>query len=211
MSVRRAPRHKPAPLNPVDILTHQLRAALTTIDNTYDNTIEPVRRAIGAHVTMNSAHPPLPLAAAILDTRAAAHERVAYWAQLVQRGQHLTGLPAVDLHTLTAYLDKHAAYLAAHKWALKALDELENSATDLAQIAADNAPHKFKIGPCPGLDCTGTLRVVLRRDDDLLPSELACNGEPAHTWPAGEWRMLERRLHMNAGAARRLMSTITGS
>ena len=106
------------------------------------------------------------------------------------------------------YLDKHAAYLAAHKWALKALDELENSATDLAQIAADNAPHKFKIGPCPGLDCTGTLRVVLRRDDDLLPSELACNGQPAHTWPAGEWRMLERRLHMNAGAARRLAVAI---
>ena len=212
MSVRRVSRHKPAPLNPVDILTNQLRAALTTIDNTYDDTIEPVRRAIGAHVTMNSAHPPLPLAAAILDTRAAAHERAAYWAQLVQHGQHLTGLPAVDLHTLTAYLDKHAAWLAAHKWGTKALEELENSADALTQIVKDSAPHKFKVGSCPGTmngaPCPGTITVTLRVSDDLLPSVLGCNAETPHVWSSSEWRVLERRLHMNAGAAKRFAAAI---
>jgi hypothetical protein len=191
-------------------LAHQIREALTTIETTYIETLEPARRAAATH-TPNTT-PQLPLSAAILDIRAATHERLSYWAQLIQRSQHLHQLPDVSVPALTSFLYVHAEHLAEHRWGLKALDELGNSATALAQIAADNAPRRFQVGPCPGTmngnPCPGIIRATLRADDDLLPSELRCNAETPHAWSSSEWRMLERRLHFNAGAARRLLAVL---
>ena len=188
-------------------LAYQIREALTTIQTAYVETLEPARRAAATHTP--SVTPQLPLSAAILDTRAATHERLSYWAQLIQRSQHLHQLPDVTVPALTSFLYVHAGHLAEHRWGLKALDELSDSATALAQIAADNAPRRFRVGPCPGTmngaPCPGVIFATLRADDDLLPSELRCNAEVPHAWSSGEWRMLERRLHMNASAARRLL------
>jgi len=129
---------------------------------------------------------------------------LAWWSLQVIRGQHLHRLVAIDVKPLCAFLLIHADYVA--QWP-KALADLESSAAELGVIAADNAPRHQGVGRCPGtngdLPCTGMVTATVRRDDDKLPSGLQCNGTPSHSWPAGEWRTLNRRLRMDAGASRR--------
>jgi hypothetical protein len=190
-------------------LAGRLRKALDDIRRDYDATLAPARRDIGSHALGSLVNPPIPISAAVLDTRATAHERLGYWALVVMRGRRLHRAGDAGVPALAAFLTVHADWLAAYP---KALAELESSAADLGEIAADNAPHRFKVGNCPGttndLPCSGNVRATVRADDDLLPSTLRCSGMPAHEWPAAEWRLLERRLHMDEGAARRLAAAI---
>lgn len=187
----------------------RIRTALAGIRDAWDDTLEPARRATGSHVLTSMVNPPLPVDADVLDKRAKAHERLAYWARMVITGRRLHRLVAVDVAALCTFLLIHADWLAGFP---RALAELEGSASELGAIAADNAPRCQDVGPCPGTTngrpCPGMVKATIRRDDDLLPSLLVCSGTPAHEWPAGEWRVLERRLHMNTGAARRLAAAI---
>jgi len=210
MSRRRPPRTQAAP--PANPTASRIHNALETIRKDWDDTLEPARRGQESHALSSLVNPPLPISAATLDTRAKAHERLAWWALMVIRGRHLHHLVDIDVKALCAFLLIHTDWLADYP---KALADLETSATDLGAIAAQNQPRHQDVGPCPGttnnLPCPGTVKATIRRDDDLLPSELACDATPRHAWPAGEWRVLERRLHMNAGAARRLAAAIVTS
>jgi len=154
---------------------------------------------------MSMVNPPLPVSADVLDKRAKAHERLAWWALQVIRGRKLHRLVAIDVHALCGFLLIHVDWLADYP---RALADLEGSAAELGVIAADNAPRHQDVGACPGstngLPCPGVVKATIRRDDDLLPSELVCSGAPSHSWPAGEWKTLNRRLHADASAARRL-------
>jgi len=197
-------------LSAADVLAGRIRKALYEISDAWDDTLEPARRVTGSHAMGSIVNPPLPIDADVLDKRACAHERLAYWARVVITGRKLHRLVAVDVAALCAFLLIHVDWLAGYP---KAVAELEGSAADLGVIAADNAPHRFRVGACPGvtkagLPCPGVVKATVRADDDLLPSMLRCSGVPAHEWPAGQWRVLERRLHMDEGAARRLVVVI---
>jgi hypothetical protein len=182
----------------------RITTALHTISDCYDDTLEPARRGNGSHVLTSMVNPPLPVSADVLDKRAKAHERLAWWALQTMRGQHLHRLVTIEVKALCAYLTKHADYVA--QWP-KALADLEGSAADLGTIAAQNAPRHQDVGHCPGttngLPCKGMVTATVRRDDDLLPSSLVCDATPSHAWPAGVWKTLERRIHADAGVARR--------
>jgi hypothetical protein len=191
----------------------RLRVALDGILAAWDDTLEPARRATESHAVTRLANPPLPVPANVLDKRATAHEHLAYWSRMVINSQHLHLLPAIDVPTLCAFLTIHVDTLVA--WP-KALTELEKSARDLGAIAADSVPRRQVVGPCTGSTtngqpCPGTITATIRRDEDLLPSELRCDATPRHAFPAGEWRAMERRLHMNESAARRLAAAINSA
>jgi len=203
MSRRRPPRTQPAP--PANPTASRIRNALETIRRDYDDTLEPVRRGQESHALSSLVNPPLPIPAGVLDIRAKAHERLAWWALQVIRGRHLHRLVAVDVHALTAFLLVHVDWLSAYP---RALADLESSADKLGEIAAQNAPRHQDVGPCPGTTngkpCMGMVTATVYRDDDLLPSNLTCSGTPSHSWPSGEWKTLSRRLHSDAAEARRL-------
>ena len=182
------------------MIATRIKTALKGINNAYDDTLTPARRATESHALTPATNPPLPIPADILDKRATAHETLAYWSRIVINTKKLHLLPSADVHDLCAFLTIHANTLVP--WP-KALTELETSAEALGVIAADNAPHRFAVGPCPGNNCTGIVKATVRADDDLLPSTLRCTGTPTHEWPAGEWRILERRLRLNTAATRR--------
>jgi hypothetical protein len=183
----------------------RIHTALADIRDAWDDTLEPARRAAGSHVLMSMVNPPLPVSADVLDKRAKAHERLAWWSLQVIRGRKLHLLVAIDVKALTVFLQIHAAWLADFP---KALSDLEGSAAELGVIAAQSQPRSQEVGSCPGTTdgrpCFGTVTATVRRDDDSLPSKLVCSGHPSHEWPAGEWRTLNRRLHANAKEARRL-------
>ncbi|MEP7194602.1 MAG: hypothetical protein ABI903_17275 [Actinomycetota bacterium] len=187
----------------------RIRTALTGINAAWSATLNPARRASGSHAMTSLVNPPLPIPASVLDDRAKAHDVLAHWSLTVMRGRRLHRVGAAGVPALCGFLWIHAAWLADYP---KALADLESSAAALGQIAADNAPHRFKVGNCPGttndLPCPGAVKATVRADDDLLPSVLTCSGTPVHSWPAGEWRILERRLHMDEAAARRLALAI---
>jgi hypothetical protein len=187
----------------------RIRVALEMIKDAWDDTLEPARRAAGSHVLTSMVDPPLPISADVLDKRAKVHTRLASWSRLVITGRKLHRLPAADVESLCGFLLIHTDWLAGYP---KAVADLEGSAADLGVIAAQNAPRHQDVGPCPGttngMPCPGVVNAILRRDDDMLPSKLTCSGVPSHSWPAGEWRVLERRLHMNERAARRLAAAI---
>jgi hypothetical protein len=187
----------------------RIRAALGTIRVAYPKTLHPTKHGTSPHTAVITSSGPI--SAATLDVRIQAHERLAYWSGLITTERKLTHLPAATVPSLISFLTIHADYLATHKWGLKALDELENSADRLTEIATDSIPERFTVGPCPVVSCPGILHATLRRSDDLLPSELACSAENPHVWSSGEWRVLERRMHMNERAARRLMSAINSA
>jgi hypothetical protein len=184
----------------------RIRKALYQITDAWDDTLEPARRATGSHASSSFVNPPLPVPADVLDKRRTAHTRLAYWARLVIAGRKMRRLPAVDVPALAAFLLVHCDWLAESY--PKAVNELESSAADLGMIAADNAPRRFRVGACPGTNqgqpCPGVVGAIVRADDDLLPSQLACDALVPHSWPAGEWRVLERRLHRDEVAAKRL-------
>ena len=206
MSARRVTRHRaqqPAPLSTTDVLAGRIRKALYGITDNFDSCLDPASRAPGSHARAG-VFPPLPINADILDKRALACARLRVWSALVMVGRRLQHLAADDACTMAAFLLIHVDWLAAQDAGPQVASQLEASAADLGQVAADNAPHRFGVGRCPGygtsergerVPCTGVLRVVLRRDDDLLPSVLACTLDPAHTWAAGQWRILGDQIH----------------
>jgi hypothetical protein len=65
-----------------DDLAGQIRRDLWAVSDLYDEVLEPVRRAAGSHVTTTKT-PPLPISAAILDTRAEASRDLHYWARFI--------------------------------------------------------------------------------------------------------------------------------
>lgn len=193
-------------------LTTRIHKALTEIARSYDQTLDPAHRLIETHALTNLTNPPLPISANILDTRAKACETLDHWYIHTRTARKLTtALERWDVTGLVAFLTTHAAWLADTPDGGRAAAQLEASSRALVEIATDTAPHRFKVGHCPGTTngqpCPGTVRATVRSDDDLLPSELACDATPRHAWPSGEWRLLERRLHANAAAARRMTAT----
>lgn len=190
----------------------RLRTALTGIADAWDDTLEPARRDVESHALTSMVNPPLPISAGILDTRRTAHIRLAGWSRAVIAGRKLHLLAAMDVPALCAFLLIHVDYMATATWNARCVADLESSASDLGVIAAQNAPHRFQVGHCPGSTtagarCPGMVKATVRADDDLLPSQLTCNATPPHSWPAGEWRVLNRRMHAQAGLARRLTAS----
>jgi hypothetical protein len=55
-------------------------------------------------------------------------------------------------------------------------------------------PEEVDDEPCPGV-----LWTILRRDGEVLPSQIACNEYEDHLWPIREWVRLGRRLMRLAG------------
>lgn len=135
-----------------------------------------------------------------LNTRAAAMRTeirhiLVSWCKLVadERG---IALPADHIDAIAAYLALHREWLAAHLGvAGECCDELASLAHRAFNVAYPSGARIFPVGPCPEPGCTATVRVVLRRVDALLPSELVCDAEEAHSWPASRWRELGRTIN----------------
>lgn len=195
-----------------DLAGRRLRTALTSISQSYDDTLEPARRLIETHATTTLTNPPLPVSAVILDARNTTCTTLDRWYIHVRSTRRLKiGIERWDVPALVAFLHTHAAWLAESPDGARATAQLEGCARTLTEIAQDNAPRRFKVGKCPGTTngqpCPGTVRATVRSDDDLLPSELACDATPMHAWPSGEWRVLQRRLQRSPATASRLTAT----
>lgn len=109
-------------------------------------------------------------------------------------------------------VDLAAFIIGSHRW-LAAHPSAGDIATDLFHlgrgrafaVAYPSGARSFKIpdARCPGKvadgDCPGGLWTLVRDADSALPSELACDGDEIHRYPAADWRSLFKTLRQHAG------------
>jgi len=191
-------------------LENQIRRDLWSIRETYDETIEPARRATGSQVKA-SKEPPLPISAHILDVRVETFRDLHYWCSFI-----LDNMRGADDKALTTRVDLTVDGMTAfiETWTVRIVGDFPADAENLAKemgraarglrgVVQETGARRFPIGGCPEygtsdmgerIPCPGELRALLRKEDDLLPSEVACSLDAQHRWAAGEWMQLGRRI-----------------
>lgn len=119
------------------------------------------------------------------------------WCRLIaeERGW---ALPPDTVPAMAAYVARSSEWLAGTDYADEAAGELHDLAHGEAyRVAYPSGARRFVVAPCPGCE-DGKLIVVLRTTDSLLPSELLCDLDPEHAWPADQWLTLGRQLRKAA-------------
>lgn len=192
-------------------LAGSIRRDLYAIVDNYDAALDPARRASDSQVKA-SKEPPLPIGAHILDIRAEVAVDLAYWARfLLDEVRDVNGETLQHGPTST-HIDELVPFVVRWvDWLLEYLpDDAENLAADarkharaLRGVVQGLGSRKFPIGPCiehgvsdmgERIPCPGEMTAVLRREDELLPSEIVCTVDNQHHWAASDWMRLGRRI-----------------
>lgn len=142
----------------------------------------------GGHVQPSSASPPRDDVVAM---RTEIRHVLVAWCRLVSEERGISP-PADDVTAMGAYLVRHAEWLAAREYAGEAADELAGLAGRAWGLAYPSGTRRLDLHEsCPYCDAelTATMRP---QDGGLLPSDVVCAGEEHHTWPADQWRKLDR-------------------
>jgi hypothetical protein len=188
--------------------TGHLTDALADINRWYPGTADPPRTLTSHTKITYGSRPPLP--ADVLSLRAETVDTLTSWALLVcqERDLHTT-IHAGDVPALTSFLAAHAEWLAGFDGD-HAAHELGHLAHLLEQVVRQTTPARVKrIAECPEPGCPGTLEAVVRKDDDLLPSNVFCSADRAHQWQPGEWHALGRRTQpLNPSGVARLLKAL---
>jgi hypothetical protein len=192
-------------------LVGSIRRDLQRIADNYDEALDPVRRAAGSPVK-GSKEPPLPVSAHILDVRADAHRDLMFWARfLLDEVRDVNGAAITYRHGTDEVASLVAFVTVWVEWLVTNMpDDADNLATEAAQharalraVVEEIGARRFPIGACiehgtsdmgERIPCPGQMRAVLRKTDDLLPSEITCSLDAEHAWPASEWLRLGRRI-----------------
>lgn len=159
----------------------------------------------GEHVT-GSRDPNTVLNEHAADARTLIRHTLVSWTRLVAEERGVS-LPADSIDGIAGFLHRHTTWLAAHPAAGDYADELAGLAHGQPWRAAyPTGARSFTVGPCPQATpdgvCPGVIRVILRRTDALLPSELVCDTHDQHRWTADQWRGLYRQLQPDGVVAR---------
>lgn len=126
---------------------------------------------------------------AVVDMRATIRHILASWCRLIAEERGI-GLPADEVTAMGGYMGRHAEWLAAGEYAAEVADEVAALASRAWGLAYPSGSRTVEVGPCPL--CPGTLTAIVRATDQTLPSEVGCDGQEPHRWPADQWRQLDR-------------------
>ncbi|MFH8349505.1 helix-turn-helix transcriptional regulator [Streptomyces sp. NPDC018045] len=102
--------------------------------------------------------------------------------------------PERTVEAMTSFLLRHAAWLCGHPAAGDVVTEIAETAATATRAAYPQQTRRFRVGPCVEVSCGGSLVAVIRADEQLLPSEVRCDVDTQHVWPAHQWRELERQV-----------------
>jgi hypothetical protein len=127
-----------------------IHLVLIEIEDHYDASLEPVRRAPGSHVQTTPVAP-IPISALVIDARATCRATLADWVKFVIRGRdlHTEHLTSFDVPGMVEMLTRHVDWLGGHDRGSKALEELTVSARALTKIAVPEGRDWMPLGPCP--------------------------------------------------------------
>ncbi|MEU1128292.1 helix-turn-helix domain-containing protein [Streptomyces sp. NPDC005900] len=95
---------------------------------------------------------------------------------------------------MASFLYRHAHWLCVHPAAGEVVAEFAETKAAAKRVAYPVQIRKFQVGSCVELDCGGSLVAAIQTDDQLTPSEVRCDADPRHVWPAQQWRELDVRV-----------------
>lgn len=110
------------------------------------------------------------------------------------------GIPERTVEALANFLARHADWLAAQEIAPEVTSEM---AALVRQARAISDPHwrrRVRVGTCVQPGCPGHLTAMVRPQEATLPSEITCDRDPAHCWPADTWIRLSGQIGRPARA-----------
>ncbi|UED85137.1 hypothetical protein [Streptomyces profundus] len=135
---------------------------------------------------------------AAAEIRSTIRNVLASWGGLVAEERRLAP-PTRDIPTLARFLGRHIEWLARHPAAGDMVDEIRDLTRRARNIAYPNNVRRVPIGGCPDDGCAGELVALIRRQDDVLPSEIVCTVSPSHSWPVTWWTRLARQIRTRQG------------
>ena len=197
----------------------KIRRALRDITEHYDAAGDPPKISDDSDPRGgDQARPPTDVHA--IDCRADTIRHVSFWAQFildeVNDGKITTKVRGSDLGGMARFIDTWALALAeqcpddasGHKEACR--QELERDARRLKAVAHGTRTRSIQVGPCPEViiddeteefrRCEGTVVANLTErdpdseDDGLLPQNLTCSVDGAHTWQPYQWSDIGKRI-----------------
>ncbi len=135
----------------------------------------------------------MPFNAAAADVRARILAVLGSWSGMVveQRG---VSAPRRTADALAGFLALHTDWIAAHAAAGDATEEVAQLVRLARRVAYPDSVRRVQVGECVDGECAGELIALLHSADPLLPTEITCDVDPRHTWPAYRWIQLSRRL-----------------
>lgn len=146
--------------------------------------------------------PGLPLNTAAVEAREAMMRVLASWSGLVvdERG---TPVPRRDVRVLSAFLLRHADWLAKHAAVAELTEELERLVRFAGRVVEPPQVQRMVIGACVREGCGGTLSTYADpRRTGSDGTRIVCTAEPGHSWAMHEWVTLGRRVPSTEGAER---------
>jgi hypothetical protein len=129
-----------------------------------------------------------------VDARGTIRATLVAWCRLVSEERGVV-LPTDTVPAMGAYLNVHGQWLAAHPAAGECSDELRELAHgEPWRVAYPSGTRVMVIAPCPVEGCDGMVKAIVRPADHLLPSELRCDADTDHAWPASRWHAFQRAV-----------------
>jgi hypothetical protein len=144
--------------------------------------------------------PGLPFNERAADARAAIVGTLSSWCGLVAEERQVTPPPR-DVAALTAFLRRHAAWLAAHSAAGEAAAELTAVARAARRVVRAEPVQRSHVGKCVEPGCSGQLVAWIRPDAGVSTrTRVDCDADPNHRWSGDQWTALRARLRAAGGA-----------
>ncbi|MFI1034015.1 helix-turn-helix transcriptional regulator [Streptomyces sp. NPDC020951] len=160
---------------------------------------EKVSRQLGRGISLNSS---------AVDARDVLRARLLAWSDLVAAEQSCAA-PDRSVDAMAAFLHRHAHWLCAHAAAGDIVAEIAETTAKAKRAAYPHRTRKFRVGGCVEPQCDGSLVAVIQPHEQLLPSEVRCDIDPEHSWPAHRWRELDRRVgRQNATGGDRWLTVV---
>lgn len=145
------------------------------------------------------------LNAATVDARQLVRKLLVSWCDLVV-SERACAWPVRTVPATARFLYRHADWLCAHPAAGDAVSELAELTAAARRAAFPSWTRKLRVGPCVHNGCDGSLIAFVRSDEQLLPSEVCCDVDTGHAWPAHLWRELDREVSGRSERAIRWLS-----
>lgn len=169
-------------------------AETPALDTDLELALTQASKAKGEHIT-HRRDPGLVLNDHAMDARIAIRQTLAAHIRMVVDERNLTTWPRDTVPAMATWLLAHVNWLAAHEAAHEWAREWDQLRRDARRAAHPSGIRRFDLFPCVEHDCPGTLTVILRPHDDLLPSEITCDHNNEHVWSSGKWMALGRRVY----------------
>ncbi|MGW5734163.1 MULTISPECIES: helix-turn-helix domain-containing protein [Streptomyces] len=137
--------------------------------------------------------PGMPFNGAAADVRTSILTTLSSWCGLVAEGRGLSA-PRRSVLPLSAFLVRHADWLAAHPAVPEATREVALLVRRARRIAHEEPRRTVRVGPCATQGCRGELTAVVNASAAVTASEIRCDENAEHVWERHQWTELSRAI-----------------